>query len=143
MTDLIPPSKQALRDALELSDEIIRNVELSECPLASIALKSSRLARLLNDFNMQKIMQYEAGGYPSSPSGVAAEVYQLAAIAGREYQEKDRKGDIKKLSTPVLLRRLNTNVALLILLWLLRVIPIYPSLLQIPTSLFIAPLAMH
>mgnify|MGYP000465787542 CR=1 FL=1 len=48
----IPPSRQALEEALELSAEILKNIELSDMPLALIALKASRLARLLNDFNV-------------------------------------------------------------------------------------------
>ena len=91
MTDLIPPSRKALREALALSKDILKNIELSEMPLAHIALKASRLARLLNDFDIQKIMEYEAGGYPSTPNGVHPDVYRLAVIAGREYQQKNEK----------------------------------------------------
>lgn len=91
MTDLVPPSRQALREALTLSEEVLRNIELSEMPLANIALKSSRLARLLNDFDVQKIMEYEASGYPSTPDGVDPNIYRLAIEAGREYKQKDRK----------------------------------------------------
>ena len=96
MSDNIKPSKVALQEAFTLSEEILRNIELNELPLANIALKTSRLARLLNDFTYQKIMEYEASGYQSTPSGVPPEIYQLAVIAGREYQTKDIKsGEIK------------------------------------------------
>ena len=91
MSDLVPPSRQALREALTLSEDILRNIELSEMPLANIALKASRLTRLLNDFDSQKIMEYEASGYPSAPDGVPPDIYHLAVIAGREYQQKDEK----------------------------------------------------
>jgi AbiTii-like protein len=94
MTDEIPPSRQALREALVLSEEILRNIELDELPLANIALKVSRFARLLNDFSYQKVMGFEASGYPSTPTGVAADIYQLAVLAGREYQQKDSKTDV-------------------------------------------------
>lgn len=97
MTDTIPPSKPALREALSLSDEVLRNVELSEIPLARVALKISRLARLLNDFEHQKVMEYEASGYPTTPTGVPPDVYRLAVVAGREYQMKDTKtGKVEK-----------------------------------------------
>jgi hypothetical protein len=96
MTDLVPPSRQALREALALSEDILRNIELSEMPLANISLKSSRLARLLNDFDGQKIMEFEASGYPSAPDGVHPDFYRLAVIAGRESQQKNEKsGEIK------------------------------------------------
>ncbi len=93
MLDDIKPSKVALQEALTLSEEILCNIELSELPLANIALKTSRLARLLNDFAYQKIMEYEASGYPSTPTGVPPEIYKLAVLAGREYQTKDVKSE--------------------------------------------------
>ena len=70
MTDEIPPSRVALREALALSEEILKNSELNEMRLANIALKASRVARLLNDFSHQRILEYEASGYPSTPDGV-------------------------------------------------------------------------
>jgi len=96
MADDIKPSRVALQEALTLSEEILRNIELSELPLANVALKTSRLARLLNDFDYQKIMEYEASGYPSTPTGVPPDIYRLAVVAGREYQLKDVKsGEIE------------------------------------------------
>jgi hypothetical protein len=91
MSNDIPPSRQALREALTLSEDILRNIELNTLPLANVALQASRLARLLNDFMNQKVMEYEASGYPSTPNGMEAEIYQLAVFAGRESQEKDNK----------------------------------------------------
>ncbi len=96
MIDIIPPSRQALREALTLSEDILKNIELSEMPLANISLKVSRLARLLNDFDNQRIMEFEASGYPSAPDGVPLDIYRLAVIAGREFQQKNEKtGEIK------------------------------------------------
>jgi hypothetical protein len=86
ISDAIPPSRQALAEALTLSAEVLRNVELSELPLANVALKASRLARLLNEFDVQKIMEYEAGGYPSTSGGVPPDVWRLAAAAGRNFE---------------------------------------------------------
>lgn len=91
MTDLVPPSSTALREALSLSEEILRNIELNEQPLANIALKTGRLARLLNDLDTQKIMGFEAGGYPTTASGLAPDIYELAVKAGREVEAKDEK----------------------------------------------------
>lgn len=59
MTDNLTPSRQAPREALTLSEEILRNLELNEVALANVALKTSRLARLLNDFPHHKIIEYE------------------------------------------------------------------------------------
>ena len=55
MTELVRPSLEALREALGLSSDILRNVELSELSLEALCLKASRLARLLNDEPMQKV----------------------------------------------------------------------------------------
>jgi hypothetical protein len=92
----IPPIKKALEEALGLSEGILKNIELSEIPLTNIALKICRLARLLNETQVQKIMEYEASGYPSSPPDLSQDIYQLAVAAGREIQLKDSKtGELK------------------------------------------------
>lgn len=96
MDEHIPPSRSALREALSLSDEILRNIEVGDMPLARVALKTARLARLLNDFSQQKTMEYEASGYPYGPGGVQPEVYELAVAAGREDQAKETSGEIKR-----------------------------------------------
>lgn len=88
MDETVPPTQQALLKALALSEEILRNLELNEIPLANIALKTSRLARLLNDFETQKAMQYEVSGYPSS-GGLSPDVWETAVRAGRTYLEMD------------------------------------------------------
>lgn len=95
MSDQIPPSRQALREAFQLAEELIRNIELSELPLANVALKASRLARLLNDFDHQKIFECEASGYPSTPKGVSPDVWKLAVAAGRSYEQEDKKEGTK------------------------------------------------
>jgi hypothetical protein len=85
----ITPSRQALAEALQLSSEILRNIELSEINLGNVALKAARLARLLNDFQYEQIFAYEAGGYPSGPQGIALEVWNLGRIAERVYLDED------------------------------------------------------
>ena len=72
----IPPNKKSLKEALSLSEEILADIELNKIPLTNIALKISRLSRLLNDFDYQKIMEYEAGGYPSTPNGITKDIYR-------------------------------------------------------------------
>lgn len=91
MNEQIPANTQALFEAHSLSDVILKDIELGQLPLTNIALKTARLARLLNEFDYQKIMQYEAGGYPITPSGVAPSVWRLAKIAQRTYNKKDVK----------------------------------------------------
>lgn len=92
----IPTSKNALTEALALSGELLRNIELNEIPLVNIALKASRLARLLNEFDYQKIFAYETSGYPSNPDGVPPDIFNLAVLAGRDFFEKDVKTSKEK-----------------------------------------------
>lgn len=95
MNKEIPPNPKALSEALDLSEEILRNIELSEIPLSQIALKASRLARLLNDFDYQRIMEYEAGGYPTTPNGVPQDVFQLGIKAQRNFKVKAENDELK------------------------------------------------
>ena len=89
MSEIVPPTAEALREALALSSEILRNIELSEIPLTNVALKASRLARLLNDYDVQTIMEYEAGGYPKKSDGIPPDVWLLMKMAGRTYESQD------------------------------------------------------
>lgn len=91
--EVIPPTPEALQEALQLSEEILKDIELSRASLSTIALKTSRLARLLNLHEAQQIFQYEAGGYPSNPGGIPPEIWKLLKLAGRVYQQKDEKSN--------------------------------------------------
>jgi len=82
-----------LEQALKLSDEILSNIELSEVPLGNIVLKTSRLARLLDDFEFQKIFQYEYSGYPSGEGGIPKDIFNLLQKVNRTYFEKNEEGD--------------------------------------------------
>lgn len=88
-----------LEQALQLSEEILSNIELTQISLSNIALKTSRLARLLDDFENQKIFQYEASGYPTTPNGINPEIFDLLRKAKRTYwkkEVKDKNGKLKE-----------------------------------------------
>lgn len=89
MQQIVPTSKKVLAEAFSLSTEILQNIEKSEMPLADIALKTSRLARLLNDIDYEKVMQLEVSGYPPSPEGMPPDLWRLALLANRGYKQKD------------------------------------------------------
>jgi len=89
--DCVPATPEALEEALVLSAEILADIELSRSTLTSAALKSGRLARLLNDQRAQVVFQYEAGGYPAKAAGITPEVWALATTAGRTFEERDDK----------------------------------------------------
>jgi hypothetical protein len=95
----IPPTPKVLDEALSLAGEILKDIELSSLSLAKIALKTSRLARLLNHEDAQQVFSYEASGYPTHPDGVQPAVWKLLKLAGRTYQEKDPNSkDLKSLA---------------------------------------------
>ncbi len=77
-----------IKEAIALCQEVLSDIELSRIPLTNIALKASRIARLLNDIEFQKIFSYEAGGYPSNPDGIDSETWSLMTKANRIYQKK-------------------------------------------------------
>lgn len=83
-----------LIEALSLSETILSEIELNIAPLNTIALKASRLARLVGEVDLQKIMLYESSGYPSGDGGVEPEVWRLGKKAGR-VQTKTEDGASK------------------------------------------------
>ncbi len=93
---MIPKSKAALEDALNLANEALTNLELIKTSLTAVALKASRLARLLNDPERQRIFQMEASGYPHPPDGYPPEIWKILHVVGRITQEKESKtGEVK------------------------------------------------
>lgn len=76
-------NQQIKEEALQLADETLKDIELSRLPMANIVLKASRLARLVNDFDLEKIFEYEAGGYPMKKDGIEQHVWNLGIKADR------------------------------------------------------------
>lgn len=89
-------SKSQLSEAIKLSKELLDNIELSQLSLTLIALKCSRLARLLNDFEYQKIFEYESSGYPQHPDGYDKEIWKLLVISERTIKKKDETKKIEE-----------------------------------------------
>ncbi len=88
----IPPSKHAYKEALELADEIIRNIELAESSLTLITLKTIRLARLINDFDMINILEIEISGYTVNQYGyVPKDQWEVGILANRQYHDESNK----------------------------------------------------
>ncbi len=88
-TSPVPASQKALSEALALAEELLRNLELGEIALGRIALKTGRLARLLNDFETEQIMAYEISGYPKTPTGIPPDAWKIGGAAGRHYIGQD------------------------------------------------------
>ena len=85
-----------IRECTELSSEILKNFELSELPVSKIILKCLRLCRLLGDEEGVLLFTYESSGYPSSSSGMPADSWRVADIAGRRYFESVEKNGAKE-----------------------------------------------
>ena len=81
----VPATAQVLAEAEALSADILKDIELSQVRLAVVALKALRLARLLNDFDVQQMFEWESGGYPSGASGDSPEVWTIGQRAGRVF----------------------------------------------------------
>ena len=91
----VPASAQTMAEAEALSAEILEDIELSRVKLSVTVLKAVRLARLLNDFDLQKIFEWESGGYPSGQSGVLRDVWKLGQQAGRTFFYAEKRGEEK------------------------------------------------
>ena len=83
--------KTAAAIALTLADELLADLELGRIPLANCYMKACRLARLLGDSVYLQLFQYELSGYPSTPNGVAPDVWALCLKAGRVSKEIDEE----------------------------------------------------
>lgn len=70
-------NQEIKEEALNLAEETLKDIELSRLPMANIALKASRIARLVNDYDLEKIFEYESGGYPRTKDGIAPNIWQL------------------------------------------------------------------
>ena len=90
-------SKDRNTEALELSEEILRNFELSEIPTQNILLKCLRLARLTNDFDSIEWLNQEANGFEKNKEGLmTAAAWSAAAKSGRRYFTNDPKDESSK-----------------------------------------------
>jgi hypothetical protein len=89
--------KQRNDEALLLSDEILRNFELSEIPTQNILLKSLRLARLINDVGGIEWLRHEANGLEVDEEGFLTPAAWTAAIkSGRCYFIDDPNSKAQK-----------------------------------------------
>ena len=58
----IPVTAQVLTDAETLSGDIIKDIELGRAPLSAIGLKALRLARILNDSQVEQTLMVQSAG---------------------------------------------------------------------------------
>jgi len=90
-------SKSNAEEALDLSNELLADLELERIPLSSCIMKAARLARLTGDSEHLSIFEYELSGYPKTPGGVTAEVWALCKAAGRISLQKEEGEEGKEV----------------------------------------------
>ncbi|MCX6750455.1 MAG: hypothetical protein NTZ83_03285, partial [Candidatus Pacearchaeota archaeon] len=80
------------QEALELSEEILRNFELSQIPIQQILLKCLRLARLINDFEAFEWLKFEANGFETTSDGLLTpQAWQAASKSGRVSHKTEKE----------------------------------------------------
>lgn len=84
---------QRLQRALELSEEILEDIELEKIKLSAIALKCLRLARMTDNLDSIEWLQYELGGYTNTDDGkhLITKSYLSAKNHGRKQYSKEGK----------------------------------------------------
>lgn len=79
--------------ALESCNKILEGIEFKNLSISSILALSLRVARLLNDEESILWLQYENGGYPTTPDGhIVHSAWEIAYSHGRgSYNDKQTK----------------------------------------------------
>ena len=86
-------NSERINECTKLSEEILKNFELSELPVSKIILKCLRLCRLLNDEDGILLFTYESSGYPETEDNhLTSDAWRIAKIAGRRFFEKEGEG---------------------------------------------------
>lgn len=88
-------------EALRLAEEILKNIELQEVSLSSIALRCARLARITNNQIAMDLFRYELTGYPKDLKGfILAKAFEIARFANRNYFQTDKAGASREYMFP-------------------------------------------
>jgi hypothetical protein len=106
-------------EALQLSEEILRNFELIEIPTQNIVLKCLRLARLTNDFEAVEWLMHEANGFETDSKGyLTRAAWAATEKSGRRYfiDDPTSKADKPKkveraFTTTIAVMEASVNVA--------------------------------
>ncbi|MDQ7860639.1 hypothetical protein RCO48_04755 [Peribacillus frigoritolerans] len=84
--------------ALELSDEILQNIELSEVPLQTVIQKTLRMARLINDMEAVEWVREELKGFSKDENGyLTTTAWEACKRSNRTYYNEDT--DSEKANT--------------------------------------------
>lgn len=81
-------SSSVLKDAHDLCEKLINDIEDNKRKLSEVTYEASKLAMLMNHTEYKSIFLYEVRGYPSTPNGLNSGVWKLARKAGRVFEER-------------------------------------------------------
>ncbi len=100
-----------IKECTALSEEILKNIELSEIPLSNIILKGLRLCRLLGDADGILLFTFEASGYPENKDGsMTSDAWRISKIAGRRYFQKEENGERIEYAHLALVSQIERNI---------------------------------
>ena len=71
-----------IQECTKLAEEILADFQTRRIPVDSILLKALRLYRLIGDQFGIALFTYETSGYPTTPTGMAQNVWVIAEAAG-------------------------------------------------------------
>lgn len=98
-------------EALLLSEEILKNIELQEISLSNIVLRCARLARITGNQPAVDLFKYELTGYPTDDLGlVLTEAFKLARYANRTFRQKDKLDVMKEYLFPQTVAQLESEL---------------------------------
>jgi hypothetical protein len=84
------PQSSRRAEALELADQLLNDIEMSNIAPMDMARKTSRLARLLDDAEAMTWLRFEVGGYPNS---LTPEATKAAQRSNRILEVEEEGGD--------------------------------------------------
>ena len=97
--------------ALEACDKVINGIEDGTISVSSSLLLCKKIARLVNDVEGQKWLEYEYGGYPlGKENEVTTDAWNLGLKHGRSFRDKDKNGNIAVYMFPELCGELEAEI---------------------------------
>lgn len=97
------------KEALDLADELLADIELQRITPVAIVRKASLLARLMDDTDALAWLAFEVGGYTEKGNGIPPTEWKAAERSGRTYHGK-KDGKQVNLATVASLSSLNSTV---------------------------------
>ena len=84
--------KQKREKILELSNQILEDIEMSKIPLSQICLKAKRLSKLSEDEMYQKALDFEISGYPQELfEKLSSKTQEIARFSNRTKNNENGK----------------------------------------------------